>query len=89
MKKSIHDSINKNDRRRCRMCGTCCLVYTKHYFMLKDNLWKKICPKEFQKDMLCMDCVEKKLGRKIQLKDLNDSPLNVEINPYTKPFFKD
>jgi len=51
--------------------------------MVYDDLWLK-----YGSDhMLCMDCFERKLGRKINQNDLVDCPLNTWMNPYTKVLF--
>lgn len=39
--------------------------------MIKDELWLSIAAK---RDILCLDCMEKRLGRSITRHDLNDSP---------------
>ena len=49
--------------------------------MLKDKIWLKIHPSK--KGMLCMDCVEKLLGRKIKKSDIWDCFITREANPYT------
>jgi hypothetical protein len=49
--------------------------------MIKDELWKKY---GVGYRMLCMDCIENRLGRKLQKDDLTDCPLNTEDNEYTK-----
>jgi hypothetical protein len=50
--------------------------------MLKDEVWKRINPKV--EGMLCMDCCEKKLGRKLIAADIHPCPLTTDINQYTR-----
>lgn len=58
---------------------------TKHYYMLKDDLWKKITSKSFKghrhsKGMLCLNCVEKRLGRRLSPQDFDLTiPVNEDI----------
>lgn len=45
--------------------------------MIKDQLWKKISNEHLENnrwisEILCLDCMEKKLGRKITLNDLGN-----------------
>lgn len=44
------------------------------YHMLQFDLWDKIAKKK--EHFLCLDCVEKRLGRPIERKDLLPCPLN-------------
>lgn len=48
------------------------------YFMVKDKLWKEICNKNklSYKSLICKNCFEKLLGRKLREEDLKDCPLN-------------
>jgi hypothetical protein len=54
--------------------------------MLKDDLWRQVSPPEEVwaykrrmagikvRDVLCLPCVEKRLGHTVYVEDLNDSP---------------
>lgn len=71
----------------CKNCGKDCEKNDKDYYMLKDELWAEIHP---QIDgMLCMDCVEEKLGRKLIADDILICPLTVALNPYTRKILAD
>lgn len=55
---------------------------TSHYYMVRNELWKEITSKKFkghlhEKGMLCLNCVEKRLGRKLTLDDFD---LNIPVN---------
>ena len=54
------------------------------YFMVHDNLWRKVCRKYHipQKALLCKDCFQRLLGRKLEEGDLTDCPLNIEYKQY-------
>lgn len=63
-------------------CGKHCFEDNKDYYMLKDDLWLKINGKD--EGMLCMDCVEEKLGRKLEASDISPCFLTLFENEYTK-----
>lgn len=44
------------------------------YYMLLDDLWMQI--RDKYHGMLCIGCVEKKLGRKLNKQDFVDVPIN-------------
>jgi len=52
----------------------------KDYYMIRNDLWKKY---GVGKGMLCIECIEKRLGRKICKEDLTDCLVNTIFNPYT------
>ena len=46
-------------------------------FMVHDNIWESI---DFPNDgRLCLNCFEKRLGRKLKIKDFTDAPCNEKI----------
>lgn len=54
------------------------------YFMVHDNLWKQVCKEHHipYRALLCKDCFQELLGRKLTEKDLTDCLLNREIKEY-------
>lgn len=70
----------------CHSCGKNCFLNPKDYYMLKDEVWREIHPKIA--GMLCMDCVEIKLGRPINQNDILICPLTILGNPYTAQILK-
>ena len=61
------------------------------YIMIDDDLWEYVCKHGGKKigteEDLCRDCIEKRLGRPLTLKDLGDKinlPINVEIKKILK-----
>lgn len=42
--------------------------------MIKDELWEQICGDK-SRDILCLSCMEKRLGREIGLEDIKQTPL--------------
>lgn len=80
----VYFKATKKSLWKCMEChiNTCS---SGHYYMLKDNLWKQITSKPFkgylqEKGMLCLNCVEKRLGRKLQEDDFDLTiPVNWDI----------
>lgn len=71
----------KKSMWKCMECHINTLA-SGHYYMLKNELWEQITSKSFKghlgiKGMLCLNCVEKRLGR--QLTE-NDFDLTIPIN---------
>lgn len=65
----------------CADCGKDTSQDLRDYYMVTFKLWKK---HGVGKRMLCMDCFEKRLGRKLKAEDILDCPVNTMWNPYTK-----
>ena len=66
----------------CHNCSKDCLKNKRiDYYMLNDDIWKSIHPNIA--GMLCMDCVEKKLGRLLTKEDIKLCPLTTRYNLYT------
>lgn len=61
--------------RRRFLCLDCGIDTSKarEYYMLKDEVWLPVAPKT---GMLCVLDVEKRLGRRLDAADFNDSYLN-------------
>lgn len=59
-------------------CLDCNLnTYTAHeFYSLHDRIWRKANPKI--EGMLCLSCVEKRLGRQLKSKDFQHAPINEE-----------
>jgi hypothetical protein len=72
---------------RCNGCGKSCIDDSRDYYMVKHSLWEKIAIKK--KGMLCMDCFEKRLGRRLEKEDILICPVSVEDNWYTSLILKD
>jgi len=70
----------------CGCCGKDCSIDNKDYYMLQEDLWMKLNGKD--DGMLCMDCVENKLGRKLSGEDILPSFLTLFRNDYTKNIMK-
>jgi hypothetical protein len=60
-------------RHRCRDCGVN-VIKAGHYFMLQSEIWQE----QFKlgwSDNLCLDCIEKRLGRRLCFWDFLSLPL--------------
>lgn len=65
----------------CVDCNKNCINDDKDYYMVKNNLWKKIGVGE---KMLCMDCLESRIGRKLIKKDILVCPLTNQFKTKNK-----
>jgi hypothetical protein len=77
-KKSL--SITGNDNFICMDCGKDTALDDKDYYMVKFEIWDKFVG---HSGMLCMDCMEKRIGHKLTKDDILDCPLNNSCNYYT------
>jgi hypothetical protein len=57
--------LKRYARFECEHCGRSC---RDEYYMLRTDLWRKVCRSN---DMLCIGCVEDRLGRKLVPVDFN------------------
>lgn len=58
-------------------CDDCGETHAKYYGpMLHDNLWSKV--SDNFRQLLCSQCVEKRLGRKIEFEDMKLCPLSLD-----------
>jgi hypothetical protein len=60
-------------------CADCAYDYDE-YYMVSDDIWKA---HGAGKGMLCIGCLEKRIGRLLRRQDFTDVPLN-ETNPETQ-----
>jgi len=58
----------------CETCGAVIAVNKANMVMIKEDLWLAIAEK---KEILCPECIEQRLGRKIMSKDLKYSSQNI------------
>lgn len=63
----------KRNHHNCVDCGVNTATLGEHY-MLKDSVWYSAYARE--RGMLCIGCIEKRLGRKLTKVDFNDSHVN-------------
>ena len=57
----------------CLACGINTLLI-QEYYMLTDEVWDQACPEG--KGMLCIGCLEARLGRELTARDFTDAPVN-------------
>lgn len=74
--------MKKGYREQC-VCMDCNIntMDTDEYYMLKNEVWLFVVPKD--KKMLCVGCVEKRLGRELTPEDFSYCLLNEE--EYSQP----
>jgi hypothetical protein len=81
LNESSEDSVRKNFI--CVDCGKDTWKDDKDYYMIKNDMWDKYGVGE---KMLCMKCIETRLGHKLTRADITDCPLN-RMNYYTSKLF--
>lgn len=68
----------------CKDCGKDTGIDEKDYYMVTHQVWDEY---GVGKDMLCMDCMESRIGHPLNKSDILDCPLNT-MNPYTSEIMK-
>lgn len=70
----------------CDLCGKNVFEDPLDYFALKDEVWDQVTDNDYISDssVLCRDCVEQILGRKLQNEDFADAPVNYEYDDDTR-----
>ena len=84
MSKKIKPKHSKSgdDNWLCEDCGKDCFVGNVDYYMVKHDIWHKYGLGE-SRGMLCMSCIEERIGHKLTKDDILDCPLTRHYNPYT------
>ena len=67
----------------CHDCGSDTLRSPRDYYMVHDDVWAQY-GLGSQSGMLCMNCLEIRMGQPLQAHQIMLCPLNVAINPYTQ-----
>lgn len=73
VKNHVFDSLH------CNGCGKDVFENKEDYFMLKDEIWQEVCKSDYVSiyNVLCKDCTEKVLGRKLVKEDYQpNNPCN-------------
>lgn len=55
----------------CRDCAACTLCLGE-YYMVTDQVWDSVA----NRGMLCIGCLEQRLGRMLHARDFTDAPIN-------------
>lgn len=70
----------------CKDCGKDTWVDLKDYYMVEDKTWDKYGLGK-KCGMLCINCLEQRLGHKLGTHEITFCPLNLD-NPYTFKIIK-
>ena len=73
-------SISGDDNWICKDCKKDCFIDDKDYYMIQNELWNKHGVGE---GMLCMDCIEERIGHPLTKEDILSCILTRSHNPYT------
>jgi hypothetical protein len=49
---------------------------TEEFYVLRDDLWRRLVRRTWRGGMLCLDCVERRLGRALHRGDFANVPVN-------------
>ena len=57
-------------------CAACSIntLHINEYYMVTDEVWQAAWPR--QRGMLCIGCLENRLGRELTASDFTDAPIN-------------
>lgn len=66
-------------------CGKDTFLDDKDYYMVRHELWRKLVGGQ---GMLCMDCMEGRLGHKLRKEEILPCVVTEHMNPYTKQILK-
>lgn len=72
--------IIEDEHWACVDCNKLCYDDNRDYYMVTDEIWKK---QGVGDGMLCMDCMEERLGHKLTKEDILVCPLTQVGNLYT------
>lgn len=66
---------NRKNLWICKQCGKNTFIHDHNSYMVNDRLWMRM-NKERKSGMVCLECLEKYLTRKIDVNDLKEHQLN-------------
>lgn len=66
----------------CDDCSIQISMANQNYYMVTDKVWLEV--NDTKEGMLCIECLEKRLGRKLKTGEVTDCLINRE-NPYMAP----
>lgn len=65
----------KINRFLCMDCGVCTSKICE-YYMVHDKIWNSVVEKSESHRMLCIECLENRLKRKLTASDFTSAPIN-------------
>lgn len=71
----------------CQDCGKDTFKEDKDYYIVREEVWKQKGLND--SELLCMDCMESRIRRPLQVEDLTLCNLNTMMNPYTRQILLD
>ena len=71
----------------CIDCGVN-TMFNDEYYMLLDDIWENDLGLHSHEGMMCIGCVESRLGRRLTSEDFADVPLNSLTSPYSAHWTK-
>lgn len=74
---AVVDAVRDIDATFCVLCGvnTSCVGGIAEYYMVHDDIWRKY---GCFNGMLCIGCLEDRMGRQLVAADFTDCPVNTD-----------
>ena len=69
------------DKSLCFHCKKDVTKNPRDYYMVTNRVWEKY---GVEKGELCMACLEKRMGRRLEKADILECSVSAEWNPYTR-----
>lgn len=61
------------------LCLDCEIDTKSEYYMVHDSIWKEATQENERKSVLCIGCLENRIGRSLNSEDFPDVPLNTTV----------
>jgi hypothetical protein len=74
----IYERSDMGSRFICKDCG-CDTVKINEYYAVTDEIWNSVVTKEDNDIMLCIGCLEKRMGRQLNNSDFKRCPANIIV----------
>ena len=71
--------MTDTDKYHCMDCGLDPLAQRGHDYMVTDAVWALVTKASERRRHLCVDCIERRLGRPLEPRDLKAVPANTNI----------
>lgn len=69
--------------KKYKFCADCRIEYPELYF-INNDIWYKYIPKSKQKNVICLSCLEKRIGRSLKKSDFLPSDLHQSQSWWSK-----
>ena len=74
----VDEGSRKHEKWHCLDCDRFLLGQDGEYYMVRNSIWYSVTHGQECEGMLCIGCLEVRLGRELEATDFTDCPLNHE-----------